>query len=113
MLALGLGCRPIRQQIIDGERLRVGAVCVQCRHHRRSFPDDPHPGVTVTVDPTLMPLGEAEPALQIEVVLDLVHGVPTREEAGSEALHQTGHMLVGRIIVALQSREDRVEIGLS
>ena len=60
-----------------------------------------------------MPFGKAKPALQVEIVLHLVRFVPTGEEAGAEALHQTGHRLVDRIIVAVEAREDRVEIGLA
>jgi hypothetical protein len=110
-LALGLSSRLIRQEINDAEQLRVAEVGVQCQHHRGTFPDDPHAGVTVAVDPTLMPLGEAKPPLQVEVVLHSVDLVPTGEEAGAEAVHQTGHLLVRRVIASLQSREDRLERG--
>ena len=42
-----------------------------------------------------MPLGQAEPALQIEVVVDLIEGVPASKEAGAEAPHQPGHLSRG------------------
>src|SRR4051794_8111865 len=43
-------------------------VGVQRVHQRRPFLDDPHPRMAMAVDPTLMPLGQAEPTLQIEIV---------------------------------------------
>src|SRR5512135_2860220 len=64
-LALGWACGPVRQQISDAKRLGVGEVGVQRMHQRRSLLDDPHPRVAVAVDPTLMPLREPEPPLQV------------------------------------------------
>ena len=58
---------------------------VQRVHQCRPFLDDPHPRVAMAVDPTLMPLGQAEPALQIEIVVDLIEGVTASKEAGTEA----------------------------
>ena len=43
----------------------------------------------MAVDPTLMPLRQAEPALRIKIVLDAVHVVPAGEEFSAEAAHQT------------------------
>ena len=60
-----------------------------------------------------MTLGQAEPALQIEIVVDLVEGVIASKEAGAEALHQPGHLFVDRIAVAAKAGEDRVEVGLT
>src|SRR4051812_28999793 len=67
----------------------------------------------MAVDPTLMPLGQAEPSLQIEIVVDLVEGVIASKEAGAEALHQPSHLLVDRIAVAVKASEDRVKVGLT
>ena len=88
-------------------------VGVQRVHQRRTFLDDPHTRVAMAVDPTLMPLGQAEPALQIEIVVDPIEYVPTGKEAGAEALHQPSHLSVDRIAVAVKAREDRVEVGLT
>lgn len=96
MLTLGFACRPVRQQVINGERLRVSDVSVQRMHHRWSFLHDPHPRVAMAMDPTLVPLGQAEPALQIQIVLEVIQVVPACKEAGAEAVHQTGHRLVDR-----------------
>jgi hypothetical protein len=35
--------------------------------------------------------------------------VPARKEAGAETVHQTGHVLVDRIAVAINASEDRME----
>ena len=86
---------------------------VQRMNQRRPFLDDPHTRVAVAVDPTLMPLGQAEPALQIEIIVDLIEGVIAGKEAGTEASHQTRHVLVDRIAVAVKASEDRVEVGLT
>src|SRR4051812_13697429 len=69
--------------------------------------------MAMPVDPTLMPLGQAEPALQIEIVVDLIEGVTAGKEAGAEALHQPSHLSVDRIAVAVKASEDGVEVGLT
>ncbi len=71
-------------------------VGVQRMNQRRPFLDDPHTRVAVAVDPTLMPLGQAEPAPQIEIIVDRIEGVVAGKEAGTEASHQTRHVLVDR-----------------
>ena len=45
-------------------------------HQRRPFLNDPNPRVAVTVNPPLVTLGQAEPPLQIEIVLDLLELAP-------------------------------------
>jgi hypothetical protein len=82
-------------------------------HHRRSFLDHPYPRVTVAVDPTLVPLGHTEPPLQVQVVLHRREIVSAREEAGAEARHQVGQVLMNRIAVAVQTTQDRVEVALT
>src|SRR4051812_45380208 len=69
--------------------------------------------MAMPVDPTLMPLGQAEPALQIEIVVDLIEGVIASKEAGAEAPHQHRHLSVDRIAVAVKASEDGVEVGLT
>lgn len=112
-LALGFACRPVRQQVLNGERLRVSDVSVQCMHHRWSFLDDPYPCVTMAMDPTLVPLRQAEPALQIQIILELIQVVTACKEAGAEAVHQTGHMLMDRLAVATKAIEDHIEVRLT
>src|SRR5690349_707374 len=82
-------------------------------HQRRSFLDDSNPRVAMAVDSTLMPLRQPKPPLQLEVILDVGHGVPAYEQAGAEAAHHTSHLLVDRIAVAAQAIEDRIEGELS
>ena len=103
----------VRQQVVDAEQFGVGVVGVQRVHQSRPFLDYPHSRMAMAVDPTLMPLGQAEPAFQIEIVVDLIEGVIASKEAGAEALHQPRHLGVDRIAVAVKAREDRVEVGLT
>jgi len=105
--------RTVRQQVVDAEWFRVGVVGVQRVHQRRPFLDDPHSRMAMAVDPTLMPLGQAEPALQIEIVMDLIEGIIASKEAGAEAPHQPSHLLEDRISVVVKASEDRVEVGLT
>jgi hypothetical protein len=95
------------------ERPGVGVVGIQRMDQRRSFLDDPNPGVATAVDPTLMPLGQPEPTLQIQVVLHIVNIVSADEEAGPEAPHHAGHLPVDRVVVSPEALEDRVEVGLT
>jgi hypothetical protein len=91
----------------------MGQMGVQCMHQRRTLLDDPHPRVAMAVDPTLMTLGQAKPTLQIKVVLDLIHGVTAGEQPGLEPTHHPGHVLMDRIVVSLEAREDLIEVGLT
>src|SRR4051794_21388330 len=43
----------------------------------------------------------------------MVHRVAAGEEAGPEAPHQAGHLLVDWVIVSPEGLEDRVELGLT
>ena len=86
---------------------------VQRRHQRRPFLDHPDPRMAVTVDPTLVPLGQAEPPLQVQVVLHRREVIPAGEQAGAETAHQVGHVVVDRVAVAFQTGQDRVEVALA
>ncbi|HKI19903.1 MAG TPA: transposase [Isosphaeraceae bacterium] len=46
-----------------------------------------------------MPFDQAKPSLQVEIVPDLIHLVPAREQAWLEAGHHFGHVFVERIAV--------------
>src|SRR5271166_4615203 len=67
----------------------------------------------VTVDPTLMPLEQAKPALQIEIVADLIHFVPTREQAWLETAHYLGQVLVKGIALGHKALDQFLELGLT
>src|SRR5947209_287016 len=67
----------------------------------------------MTVDSPLVALGQAEPPLKVEIVLDLLELPLADEEAGQEADHQRGHMLVNRLLVPLESIDQRFELRLA
>ena len=112
-LALGLARRPIRQKVIDTERFGVCPMRVQRMHHRRPLLDHTNPCVAVAVDPPLVPLGHAEPPLQVQVVLHRREVLSACEKAGAETVHQVGHVPMNRIAVALQTRQDRIKVALA
>ena len=64
--------------------------------------DDANPGVPVTVNSPLVALGQAKPALEIEIVLDLLELSRADKEAGQEADHQRGHVLANWILSPLE-----------
>ena len=67
----------------------------------------------MTVNPPLVALGQAEPALKIEIVLDLLELARADEEAGQEAGHQRGHVPANRILVPLESIDQFLELLLA
>jgi len=105
--------RTVRQKVVDAEWFGVGVVGVQRMHQCWPFLDNPHSRMAMAVNPTLMPLGQAEPTLEIEIVVDVIESVITSKEASTEAPHQTRHLFVDRIAVAVNAREDCVEVGLT
>jgi hypothetical protein len=66
----GFAGRAIGQEIRARERSGMRPVGIQRVHQRRTFLNDPHPGVAMAMNPPLMALGQAKPPLQIEIVLD-------------------------------------------
>jgi hypothetical protein len=86
---------------------------VQRMDQRRPFLDHSDPRMAVAVDPTLVPLGHAEPPLQVQVVLHRREVIPASEQAGAETVHQVGHGLMNRIAVAFQTRQDRIKVALA
>lgn len=86
---------------------------VQRMHQRRPFLDHPDPCMAVTMDPTLVPLGHAEPPLQVQVVWHRREVIPASEQAGAETAHQVGHMLMDRVTVAFQTGQNRVKVALA
>jgi hypothetical protein len=102
-LARRLPGRSIREQIVHGERLGMRRVGVESRHQRGSFENDANPRVAMTVDPPLVTLGQAKPALQIEVVPDLFKLALAHEKTGEKARHHLDHLTVNRILRTLES----------
>src|SRR5271165_4035872 len=77
-------------------------VCIQGVDHRRPFLNDAYPRMAMTVDPTLVTLGQAKPSLQIEVVFEFLKRVLADETAREEAHHHLGHVRANRIISLLE-----------
>ena len=65
--------------------------------------------MTVAVNPTLMPLGLAEPTLQIEVVTRQVRLVTTDEQSRLEAPHHRRHLPPDRVRFGSQAISQRRE----
>jgi hypothetical protein len=91
------------QQVVDGERPWMRGVGVEGMHQGGSFQNDPNPGVAMAVDPPFVTLGQAKPALQIEIVSNLFPRPLTHEKAGEKAPHHLGHVTVNRILVTRES----------
>ena len=51
---------PVGQEILGGERRGVSPMGVKGQQQRRPLLDDPHAGVLVPVDATLVPLGSVD-----------------------------------------------------
>ena len=68
--------------------------------------------MAMTVDPPLVTLGQAKPALQIEIILDRFVLLLADEEAGEEAEHHRGHAVADRILGRLELIDQRLELLL-
>jgi len=93
----------MREQIVHGERFGMCGMGVEGMHQRWSFQDDPNPGVAMAVDPSFMTLGQAKPALQIEVVSDLFKLALAHEKTGEKARHHLDHLPVNRVLFTGES----------
>jgi hypothetical protein len=82
-------------------------------HQRRSFLNDPNPGVAVTVNPPLVTLGQAEPPLQIEIVPDRLELPCAHEQPGDKADHHPGHRRADRILTLLEPIDQLLELFLA
>jgi hypothetical protein len=100
---------PIRQQVDRRVRLGVRRVRIQRGHQRCPRLDQPDPRVATTVDPTLVALGQAEPTLQVEVILDPFVVLLPNEQAGQEAEHHRRHAVPDRILGRLEAIDQRLE----
>ena len=67
----------------------------------------------MTVDPPLVALGQAEPALEIEIVADLLERGLTDKKAREETDHDPGHLLVNRITGAPEASGQLLELLLA
>lgn len=82
---------------------------VQGMHQRRSVQNQANPRVAVTVNPPLVTLGQAKPALQIEVIPDRFILLLADEKAVKEAEHHRGHAVADRILGRLELIDQRLE----
>lgn len=67
----------------------------------------------MTVNAPLMALGQAEPSLKIEIVLDLLELSLADEKAAQEADHQRDHVLANRIFFPLELIDQLFELRLA
>jgi signal transduction histidine kinase len=67
----------------------------------------------MTMDPSLVTLGQAKPSLEIEIVLDLLELSRADKKAGQEADHQRSHVLAKWILIPLESIDQLLELLLA
>ena len=91
----------------------MGDVRIQRMHQRRPFLNDPNPCMTVTVNPSLVTLGQAEPPLQVEIVLDRLELSLAHEQPSEEADHHPGHRRMDRIRTVLEPIDQLLELFLA
>jgi hypothetical protein len=104
---------PIRQQVVDAEQVGVRLVGVQRRQQSRTLLHDPHPGMTMAMDPAFVALGQAEAPFQIEIVLREIRVIATDKQPGLETRHHCAHMLAHRVAAPLEPSLKRLEIHLT
>src|SRR5271155_3915852 len=88
-------------------------VRIQGVDQRRPFLNDANSGVAMTMDPTLVTLGQAKPSLKIEVIFEFLKLVLADEKAREEADHHLGHVLANRIISLLEFLTQLLEFLLA
>lgn len=74
-------------------------MCIQCREEGGSFLDEAHPGMSVSMDPSLVSFGEPEESFEVEIVWGRSGDLLPDEESGMEAVHGLGHVLSDEIVV--------------
>ena len=67
----------------------------------------------MTMNPPLVALGQAKPALKVKIVLDLLKLSRADKKASQEAGHQPGHVLDNRILILLESSDQLLELLLA
>jgi hypothetical protein len=100
----------------------MATVCVEGEEERRPLVDEAYACMGVAVDTALVTLGEPEPALEVQVVAGEVAATAVHEQAGSEALHHAGHVVVegrgrcpipeGDLIEVSSAAAGRAEVGV-
>ena len=85
-----INCRG--QQVGGSERFRVPQVSVQGLDQGATFRHDPHSGMVMAVNPSLVCLGVAEPALQAEIVTPQLRRIVSREQTRLKAAHRPGYL---------------------
>jgi hypothetical protein len=68
--------------------------------------------MATAVNPSLVALGQAEPPLQVEVVLDRLVPLLADEQSGQEAEHHRGHAVADRVLGRLEAIDQRLELLL-
>ncbi len=87
----------------------MARVRIQGREQGRPVLNQPHTDVTMTVDPTLVALGQAEPPLQIEIVPRQSRVITPDEQPRCETPHHPGHLLPHPIITRVELLANRLE----
>jgi hypothetical protein len=113
LLRDGSGGPAIGTQFELGEWLWMMQVSIQSQQESRTFLDDADARVPMTMNASFVPLGLAEPALQVQIVLRKTYGVAANTQPRLKAGHDLGIMLVNGIFVALESLEKFVELSLA
>lgn len=101
-LADGRHGMSIGKQVGGGQWFRMPQVGVQGMDQRAAFLHDPHPGVMMAVDPSLVPLRIPEPAFQIEIIAWQFDRIAPGKEPGLKAAHYLGHLLLPFVGTRLQ-----------
>ena len=101
----------VAAEVVGFKWFGVSQVGVQGQQQRRTLLDDSHPGMTVAVNPTLMPLRLAKPTLQIEVVIGQVRLVTADEQTRLEAPHHRRHLSPDRVRFGSQAIAKDLEEG--
>ena len=87
-------------------------VCVQSMNQCWSLQYDANPRVAMTVDSSLMTLGQSKPPLEIEIVLDLFKLALADEKAGEKADHHCSHLVANRVLGTRESIDQLLELLL-
>ena len=88
----------IEYQILDGQRPGVVQVSVESQQERGAFLHDPHAGMAMPVNASLVALGLLEPTLQVEVVPRQVGVIAADKEARLKAGHHLAHVPADRVV---------------
>ena len=83
---------------------------VQSMHQRGPLQNNTDPGMAMTVDPALVTLGQAKPALQVEIVADRFELAFADEQASLKTLHHLDHLLMNRLLGVLEALAQFLEL---